>query len=37
MNNIKDEKNINLSDKDILEITKQIFRKKVIKGLWANT
>ncbi|MDY5051347.1 MAG: hypothetical protein SPF17_07975 [Candidatus Mucispirillum faecigallinarum] len=30
MNNIKDEKNINLSDKDILEITKQIFRKKVI-------
>ena len=30
MNNIKDEKNINLSDKEILEITKQIFRKKVI-------
>ena len=30
MNNIKDEKNINVSDKDILELTKQIFRKKVI-------
>ena len=30
MINVKEEKNIVLSDEEILEITKQIFRKKVI-------
>lgn len=30
MVNVKEEKNIVLSDEEILEITKQIFRKKVI-------